>query len=165
MVLKAHTSLGRSSFQIAAASDWNELQQHSIWTVLSQSLHSKIQRFNQAVLAASPDLLLSLPSCPLFCCLCPIMFVPNVVLLPCCVATMLLSCCVATMLCCNVLLPCSVLVLCTSLCSGVSLVVMCVLSYIFYFTYIFFIPAPGPIIFHLYCRFCPSVFPVYCIYM
>jgi hypothetical protein len=41
-VLKEHTSLGRSSCQFTAASNWNELQKkkHSNWTVLSPSLHS-----------------------------------------------------------------------------------------------------------------------------
>ena len=38
-VPKAHTSLGRSSFQFSAASDWNELQKNSNWTFLSPTLH------------------------------------------------------------------------------------------------------------------------------
>jgi hypothetical protein len=71
------------------------------------------------------------------------MFVPCFVPLPCCVATML-SCCVATMLCCHLLLPCYVVVLGLSSCSVVlSLVMMCVLSYIYIYN-IFLIPAPVP---------------------
>jgi hypothetical protein len=46
----------------------------------------------------------------LCCCLCPIMFVPCFVLLPCCAAAML-SCGVATILCCHVLLLYYVVVL------------------------------------------------------
>ena len=127
---KAHTSLGRLSFQFTAASDWNELQQTQTGQLY---LNLFIQRLNHGplltVVAALRNVLLSLPSCALCCCLCPTMFVPclfsaaynYVVLLPCCVATMLLSCCVATMLCCHVLLPCYVVVLGLSLCSVVSL--------------------------------------------
>uniref|UniRef100_A0A8C8GKC9 Selenoprotein F n=1 Tax=Oncorhynchus tshawytscha TaxID=74940 RepID=A0A8C8GKC9_ONCTS len=68
---------------------------HSNWTVLSQSLHSKTQSWTLLLtaVAALRDVLLSLPSCPLCCCLCPTMFVPCFVLLPCCVAAMLLLCC------------------------------------------------------------------------
>ena len=88
-----------SSLQLATGTSCNK---HSNWTVLSQSLHSKTQSWTLllTVVAALRDVLLSLPSCPLCCCLCPIMFVPCFVLLPCCVATMLLSCCVAALLCC-----------------------------------------------------------------
>ena len=67
---------------------------HSNWTVLSQSLHSKTQSWPLllTVVAALCDVLLSLPSCPLCCCLCPIMFVPCFVLVPCGVAAMLCCC-------------------------------------------------------------------------
>jgi hypothetical protein len=119
-------------------------QQHH-W-VSSQSLHSKTQSWTLilTVVAALCDVLLSLPFYPLCCCLCPIMFVPRFVLLPCCVATMLLSCCVATMLCCHVLLPCYVVVLGLSLCSVVSLVVMCPI-FIYISMYLFgLIPGPVP---------------------
>ena len=68
--------------------------------------------------------------------------VPNNVCTMFCAATMLLSCSAVTMLCCHVLLPCYVVVLGLSLCGVVvSLVVMCVLSYIFI---LFLIPAPVP---------------------
>ena len=118
--LKAYTSLGYSSFQFAAACDWNELQQTLDKTnqFLSQSLHSKTQSWTLLlkVVAALCDVLLSLSSCPLCSCLCPIMLVSCFVLL---------LCCVVTMLCCHVLFPCYVVVLGLSLCSGVfSLVVI-----------------------------------------
>jgi hypothetical protein len=49
------------------------------------------------------------------------------------------------MLCCHVLLPCYVVVLGLSLCSVVSLVVMCVLSYIYIvFIFIFLSQPPSP---------------------
>jgi hypothetical protein len=57
---------------------------------------------------------------------------PNNVCTMFCAATMLLLCCAATMLCCHVLLSCYVVVLGLSLCSVVTLVVMCVLSYIYF---------------------------------
>ena len=115
-----------SSLQLATGTSCNK---HSNWTVLSQSLHSKTQSWTLLlkVVVALCDVLLSLSSCPLCCFLCPIMFVPCFVLLPCC---------------CHVLLPCFVVVLGLSLCSVVfvSPVVMCVLSYIYIFS--FLIPAP-----------------------
>jgi hypothetical protein len=81
-----------SSFQFAAASDWNELQQT---LNLDSYLNLFIQRLNHGhlltVVAVLRDVLLSLPSCHLCCCLCLIMFVPCFVLLPCCAAAML--CC------------------------------------------------------------------------
>ena len=114
-VLKAHTSLGRSSFQFAAALDWNELRKTlkldcyiSISSFI-HSLHSKTQPWTLLLtaVAASRDVLLSLPSCTLYSCLC--MFVPCFVLLPCCAAAMLrrhvvlLPCCVFTC-CCHAML-------------------------------------------------------------
>ncbi|CDQ71552.1 unnamed protein product [Oncorhynchus mykiss] len=125
-VPKAHTSLCHSSFQFAAASDWNELQK----TLKSPSLHSKTQSWT---LLLTVWLLCVIYYCLyllafLCCCLCPIMLVP------CCVATMLLSCAVSTMLCCHVLLPCYVVVLGRSLCS---VVVSCPI-------FVFLIPAPIP---------------------
>ena len=91
-VPKAHTSLGRSSFSSLQIETGTSCNKHSNWTVLA--LHSKTQSWTLllTVVAALRGVLLSLPSCPLCCCLCPIMFVPCFVLLPCCVATMLLSC-------------------------------------------------------------------------
>jgi hypothetical protein len=66
--------------------------------------------------------------CPLCCCLCPIMFVPCFVLLP---------CCVATMVCCHVLLPCYVVVL------GLSGHDVCFVLYLYYI-YIFKSQPPSP---------------------
>ena len=85
-------------------------KKHSNWSVQTQS-----RTLLLTVVAASWDVLLSLPPSPLSCCLCIIMFVAYFVLLPCCVAAMLFSCCVATMLSCHVLLPCCVVVLGLSL--------------------------------------------------
>ena len=47
------------------------------WTVLPQFLQSKTQSWTLllTVVTTLRDALLSLPSCPLYCCLCPIMFV------------------------------------------------------------------------------------------
>ena len=93
MVPKAHTSLGRSSFQFAAATG-TSCNKHSNWTVLSQSLNSKTQSWTLLlkVVAVLRDVLLSLPSCPSCCCLCPIMFVQFFVLLPCCVVCLVVMC-------------------------------------------------------------------------
>ena len=112
-VPKAHTSLGCSTYQFALAIDWNELQKHSNWTVLSTSRLSKTQSWTllQPVVAASrivvstflPFALLSVPNnvCTMF----------SAATMLCCYYTMLLLCCVATMLCCHVLLPCYVVLL------------------------------------------------------
>jgi hypothetical protein len=83
-----------SQLQLATGTSCNK---HSNWTVLSQSLHSKTRSWTLllTVVAALYDVLLSLPSWPLCCWLCPIMFVPCVVLLSCC-----FLCCVAALLCC-----------------------------------------------------------------
>ena len=121
---------------------------HSNWTVLSQSLHSKTQSWTLllTVVAALRDVLLFLPPCPLCFCLCPIMFVPCFVLLPCCIATMLLLFCVATKLCCHVLLPCYVVVfvsLYVVLCS-LSCCDVCFVLYLFCFYFLFLIPGPRP---------------------
>jgi hypothetical protein len=131
-VPKAHTSLGCPCFQFTVTSNWNKLQKTLKLNSLTPALHSKTQscKLLLTLVAASRDVLLSIPFCPLCCCLCLIMFVPclccyHVVLLPCCVTTGLLSCCVATMLCCHVLLPCCVVVLGLSLYS----VVVSVLSW------------------------------------
>ena len=80
--------------------------------VLSPSLHAKTQSWKLllTVVAASRDVLLSLPSCPLCCCLCPIMFVPCL----CCYHVVMLCCYHAV---CHVLLPCYVVVLGLFLCS------------------------------------------------
>ena len=112
----------------------NIINKHSNWTVLSQSLHSKTQSWTLllTVMAVLRDVLLSLPSCPLCCCLCPIMFVPCFVLLP---------CCVATMLCCHLFLPCYVVLGLALLCCVVSLV-MCFVLYLY--SIYFFIPGPAP---------------------
>ena len=79
------------------------------------TLHSKTQSWTLllTVVSALCDSLLSPPSCPLCCCLCPIMFVPCFVLLP---------SYVATMPCCHVLMPCYGVVLGLSLCSDVCFV-------------------------------------------
>ena len=94
---KAHTSLACSSFNSLQLETGTSCNAHSNWTVLSQSLHSKTQSWTLVltVVAALRDVLLSLPSCPLCCCLCPIMFVPCFVLLPCCVV---MCCCHAMLL-------------------------------------------------------------------
>ena len=78
-----------SSLQLATRKSCNK---HSNWTVLSQCLHSKTQSWTLllTVEAALSESLLSLPSCSLCCCLCPIMFVPCFVLLPCCCHVLLL---------------------------------------------------------------------------
>ena len=101
-VHKAHTSLGRSSFQFAAANDWNELQQ----TLKLESFIS-ISSFKDSIMDTLTD------SCGCFAWYIVVStFLPFVLLsgpnnvCTCFVATMLLSCCVATMLCCHVLLPC-----------------------------------------------------------
>ena len=80
-----------SSLQLATGTSCNK---HSNWTVLSQSLNTKTKLWTLllTIVTALRDVLWSLPSCLLCCCLCPIMFVPCFVLLPCYVATMLLSC-------------------------------------------------------------------------
>ena len=99
-----------SSFQFAAASDWNWL----LWLL----------RVMYCCLYLLAFVLLSVP----------IMFVPCFVLLPCCAAAMMCCCHVVLLPCCCyvVLLPCYVVVLGLSLCSGVvSLLSWCVLSYIF----------------------------------
>ena len=144
-VPKAHTSLGRLSFQFVAASDWNELQQtlgaQFYLNLFIWSLHHRPSYWHLWLL------------CVMYCCLylldlcavvCPIMFVPCSVLLPICVATMLLSCCVDTMLCCRVLLPCYVVVLGLSLCGVVLSLSWCVFCPIFIY-FVFLIPAPIPI--------------------
>ena len=123
-VPEAHTSLGHSSFQFAAARDWVELQQTLI--------HSKTLSWTLllTVVAALSDVLLALPSCPLCCCLGPIMFVPCFVLLPCCAAAM---CCYhVVVICC-----CYVIVLGLSLCSCLCCHDVCFVLYIFLFLFIF----------------------------
>jgi hypothetical protein len=104
---KAHTSLGRSSFQFAAAGDWNELQAtlklDSFISISSFSLNHGHSYWQLRLLRVMYCRLYLLGLCAVFRHVCT-MFV----LLPCCVATVLLSCCVATMLCCHVLLQCCV---------------------------------------------------------
>ena len=75
-VPKAHTSLGSSSFQYAAASYWNELQQTLDSFISMSSFKDSIMDTLTDSCPALRDVLLSLPSCTLCCCLCPIMFVP-----------------------------------------------------------------------------------------
>ena len=118
-VPKAHTSMGLSSFQFAAASDWNKLQQ-----TLKLDSFISISSFKEGHSYWQLRLL-----CVMYCCLyllalcavgCAQWCLYHVfVLLPCCVATMLLWCCVATMLYSHVLLPCYVVVSGLSLCSVV----------------------------------------------
>ena len=130
-----HTSLGRSSFQFAAASDWNELQK-----TLKLDSFISISSFKDSIMDTLNDNCGCFARCivisnflPLCCCLCPIMFVQCFVLLPCCAVAML--CCYHA-----VLLPCYDVVLGLSLCSiAVSLLSWCLFCPI----YIFFILAPS----------------------
>ena len=115
-VLKTHTSLGRSSFQFAAANDWNDLQQtrkldsfisissfnDSIMDTLTDSCGSFVWCI--VVSTFLPFVMLSVPNnvCTMFCaatmlCRC------HVVLLPCCCHVVLLPCCVV-MWCCHAML-------------------------------------------------------------
>jgi hypothetical protein len=119
-VHKVHTSLGCSSFQFTAASNWNELQQ-----TLKLDSFISIPSFKDSIMDMLTD---SWLLCGMYCCLyllalcavvCAKECLYHVVLLPCYAATILLSCCVATMLCCPVLLPCYVVVLGLTLCSFV----------------------------------------------
>ena len=128
-----------SSLQLATGTSCDK---YSNWTVLSQFLHSKTQSWTLllTVVAASRDVLLSLPSCPLCCCMCQIMFVPCFVLLPCCAAAMLCCYHAVVMLCCyHALLTCCCLAMWLS---WVSLYeVLCCLSsrdvcFILYFIYV-----------------------------
>ena len=117
-VPKAHTSLGRSSFQFAAASDWNELQQ-----TLKLDSFISISSFKDSIM----DTLTDSCGCFVVSTFLPfvLLFVPNNVCAMFCAATMLCRChvaspcCVATMLCFHLLLPCYVVVLGLSLCSVV----------------------------------------------
>ncbi|CDQ73139.1 unnamed protein product [Oncorhynchus mykiss] len=94
---KAHTSLGRSSFQFAAASDWNELQQ-----TLKLDSFISISSFKDSIMDTLTD------SCG--CCVgCIVVstltFLPNNVCTMFCAATMLFCyhvvlSCVAALLCC-----------------------------------------------------------------
>ena len=144
----AHTSLGRSSFQFAAASDSNELQQtlkldsfisiSSFKDSIMDTLTDSCGCFAWYIVVSTflPFVLLSVPNnvCTMFC----------AVTMLCCY--MLLSCCVFTMLFCRVLLPCYVVVF------GLSLCVLCCLScrdvcfvlYIYIYIYFFFYPPPVP---------------------
>jgi hypothetical protein len=110
-VPKAHTSPGRSYFQFAAASDWNDLQQTGQFY-----LHLFIQRLNHGhsywhlllpcvMLVVSPFLPFVLLSVPNNVCT---MFVP----LPCCAAAMLCCYCIVIMLCCyHAVLSCGAAIL------------------------------------------------------
>ena len=62
-VPKAHTSLGRSSFQFAAASDWNELQQ-----TLKLDRFISISSFKDSIMDTLTDTYLWL-LCVMYCCL------------------------------------------------------------------------------------------------
>ena len=94
---KAHTSLGRSSFQFAAASDWNELRQ-----TLKLNSFISISSFKDSIMDTLTD------SCD--CCVgCIVVstltFLPNNVCTMFCAATMLFCyhvvlSCVAALLCC-----------------------------------------------------------------
>ena len=89
-----------SSLQLTTGTSCNK---HSHWTVLSPSLHLKTQSWTFLLtdVAACHDVLLSLPSCPLCCCLehKHVLCCCHVVLLPCCDAAMLCCYHVVVMLC------------------------------------------------------------------
>ena len=100
-VSKAHTSLGRSSFQFAADSDWNELKQ----TLRPGQFYLNlfIQRLNhgysywQVWLLCVMYCYLYLTRCAVVCaqqCLYRVLSCYHVVLLPCCCHVVLLPCCV-----------------------------------------------------------------------
>ena len=120
-VLKAHKSLHRSSFQFAAASDWNELQQ----TLKFDSFIS-ISSFKNSII----DTLTDSCGCFVWC---------IVYLLALC-AVVCAQSCLYHVLCCYhvVLLPCYVVVLGLSLCSVVlTLLLWYVFCPIYLFIYLF----------------------------
>ena len=140
-VSKAHISLGRSSFESAGASNWNDLQK----TLKLYSFIS-ISSFKGSIMDTYWQLWLL---CVMYCCLYLLAFVPNNVCTMFCTATMLFCCHVVLLPCCFyvVLLPCYVLkcfcnvVLGLFLCSVVvSFLSWCVFCPIF----LFLIPAPVP---------------------
>ena len=122
-ILPTHTSLVRSPFQYATASNWNELQQ-----TLKLDSFSSISSFKDSIM----DTLTDIFSCFVWCIVIftfltfVLLTVPNHVCTMFCAATMLLPCCH---------------VLHLSLCSVVSLVV---LSYIYIVFYLFLSQVPSP---------------------
>ena len=120
-VPKAHTSLGRSSFQFAAASDWNKLQQ-----TLKLDSFISISSFKDLIM----DILTDSFGCFSWCIVVST-FLPFVLLS---VYNNVCTMFCATMFCCyHAVLSCVV-----------SLFMMCVLSYIYILLIFYFIPCPRP---------------------
>ena len=99
---KAHTSLGRSSFQLAAASDWNGLQQS-----LKLDSFISISSFKDSIMDTLTDSYGCFAWCIIVSTFLPFvrLSVPNNVCTMFCAATMLCCCyavwsCVAALLCC-----------------------------------------------------------------